>query len=109
MIHPTPFCIRGVCVVGDVRAFDRWFGQGQAWRGRGWVQCRCRPGRFQPAGQTDWRIVLGCARQWVHTVEVPVALAVAVGVLGSALLSNHCGCALLEVVVAVSVGVKLVL
>ena len=55
----------------------------------------------------DRRKPLGCGRQWAHTVEVPVALAVAVGVLGSALLSNHCGCASLEVAVAVSVGVML--
>ncbi len=73
------------------------------------MQCRCRPGRFPPEGQTDWRIVLGCARQWARTVEVPAALAVAVGVLGSALVSNHCGCASLAVAVAVTVGVGLVL
>ncbi len=69
----------------------------------------CRAGRFQLEGQTDWRIVLGCGRQWAHMVAVPVTLAVAVGVLGSALVSIHCGSASLEVAVAVYVGVKLVL
>ena len=94
-----------VCLFGDVRVFVQWSGGGRAWGGGGWVECRCRPGRFRPEGQPDWRIVLGCGGQWARRA----ALAVAVGVRGSAQVSIHCGCASLEVAVAVPVGVGVVL